>query len=234
MILQSWDTANKCSELSDYSVCTTWGVQQKHVYLLHVFRRRLDYPSLKRAVCEQAEAFGAKTILIEDRASGTQLLQELTAEGMHTIQGYQPALEKIMRMHSVSGMIENGFVHLPENAEWLAAYLYEMAVFPNGKFDDQVDSTSQSLDWFKATSQNQELGLITYLKKSASAPEPEAVPQQIPESRPCANCHGTMTQRIPGGLRCFQCGAQWLHPDYPPRAIQLTRADVLRGRIRFP
>jgi hypothetical protein len=46
-------------------------------------------------------------------------------------------------------MIENGFVHIPESAPWLAEYLHEMTVFPNGKHDDQVDSTAQFLDWFK-------------------------------------------------------------------------------------
>ena len=46
-------------------------------------------------------------------------------------------------------MIENGFVHLPKEAAWLAEYLHELMVFPNGKHDDQVDSTAQMLDWFK-------------------------------------------------------------------------------------
>jgi phage terminase large subunit-like protein len=49
-IVQSWDTANKATELSDFSVCTTWGVSGKHVFLLVVYRRRLEYPALKRAV----------------------------------------------------------------------------------------------------------------------------------------------------------------------------------------
>jgi len=71
---QSWDTANKPTDLADYSVCTTWGVKEKHLYLLHVFPKRLGYPELKRAVREHAEAFGAKTTLIEDKASGTQLI----------------------------------------------------------------------------------------------------------------------------------------------------------------
>jgi len=90
MIFQSWDTANKSTELSDYSVCTTWGVKEKHLYLLHVLRKRFDYPELKRAVREQAEAFDAAPILIEDRASGTQLIQELVSEGMHAVQKYRP------------------------------------------------------------------------------------------------------------------------------------------------
>ena len=60
MVFQSWDTANKPAELNDYSVCTTWGIKEKHAYLLHVFRKRLGYPELKRAVYEQAAAFDAK------------------------------------------------------------------------------------------------------------------------------------------------------------------------------
>jgi len=148
-ILQSWDTANKPGELSDFSVCTTWGIIGKHLYLLHVYRKRVDYPELKRAVREQADAFQAKVILIEDRASGTQLLQELVHDGVYGAQSYKPTMDKIMRLHSVSSTIENGFVHLPEQAEWLATYLHELVTFPKGKYDDQADSTSQALDWAK-------------------------------------------------------------------------------------
>lgn len=152
MILQSWDTANKPTELSDYSVCTTWGVKEKRLYLLQVFRKRLSYPDLKRAVREQAEAFNARTVLIEDRASGTQLVQELIGEGMHGVERYNPEMDKVMRMNSVTSSIENGFVLLPDQAPWLKEYVHELTVFPNGKYDDQVDSTSQALDWFKGLS----------------------------------------------------------------------------------
>jgi hypothetical protein len=54
-----------------------------------------------------------------------------------------------MRMHAQTAMIENGFVHLPKEAAWLAEYPHELTVFPNSKHDDQVDSTEQMLDWFK-------------------------------------------------------------------------------------
>jgi phage terminase large subunit-like protein len=98
-IVQSWDTANKASELSDFSVCTSWGIKGKNLYLLHVLRKRMEYPELKRAVREQCEAFAADVVLIEDKASGTQLIQELVAEGMHAVTRYQPQSVKIMRMH---------------------------------------------------------------------------------------------------------------------------------------
>lgn len=148
-VFQSWDTANKATELSDFSVCTTWGVKSSDLYLLNVYRRRLEYPDLRRAVRDMATAFKVKNILVEDKASGTQLIQDLIADGIHGVTRYQPTLEKIIRMHSVTSTIENGFVYLPETADWLAEYLHELVTFPKSRFDDQADSTSQALDWFK-------------------------------------------------------------------------------------
>ena len=141
-IVQSWDTANKATELSDFSVCTTWGVAGKELFLLGLFRRRLEYPALKRAVCEQQSLFGASVVLIEDKASGTQLIQDLIADGCHGVTRYQPTGDKTMRLHAQTAVIENGFVHIPETAPWLAEYLHELTVFPNGKHDDQADSTA--------------------------------------------------------------------------------------------
>jgi hypothetical protein len=77
---RSGSTANKASELSDFSVCTTWGIRGKDLYLLHVLRRRMEYPELKRAVREQCEAFAASVVLIEDKASGTQLIRAVPNE----------------------------------------------------------------------------------------------------------------------------------------------------------
>jgi predicted phage terminase large subunit-like protein len=167
MIFQSWDTANKPAEISDYSVCTTWGIKENRLYLLHVFRKRLGYPELKRAVRDQAEAFIPQTILIEDKASGTQLIQELVSEGMHAIKKYVPTMDKIMRMHSVTSTIENGFAHLPGKAAWLSEYLHELVSFPNSKYDDQADSTSQALDWFKQQCITPVYGLLEYYKREA-------------------------------------------------------------------
>jgi predicted phage terminase large subunit-like protein len=149
LIFQSWDTANKPGELNDFSVCTTWGVKDKHLYLVDVYRKRVDYPELKRAVREQAAKHNPKTILVEDRASGTQLIQELASEGVHEIKRYDPTMDKVTRMNTVTSTIENGRVHIPEKAPWLGEYLHELTIFPNGKFDDQADSTSQALDWYK-------------------------------------------------------------------------------------
>ena len=109
----------------------------------------MEYPALKRVVRDQYALWRPSFVLIEDKASGTQLIQELVADGLHAVTRYQPRQDKVMRMHARTAMIENGFVHLPKTAPWLAAYLHELTVFPNGRHDDQVDSTAQMLDWFK-------------------------------------------------------------------------------------
>ena len=98
---------------------------------------------------DRQNLYGVTTVLIEDKASGTQLIQELIADGCHGVTRYQPDCDKIMRLHAQTAMIENGFVSIPQSAPWLAEYLHEMTVFPNGKHDDQVDSTAQFLEWFK-------------------------------------------------------------------------------------
>ena len=104
------------------------GIRGKNLYLLHVLRRRMEYPELERALREQCETVAAHVVLIEDKASCTQLIQELVAEGMHAVTRYQPQSDKIMRMHAQAAMIENGFVHLPKEAAWLAEYLHELTV----------------------------------------------------------------------------------------------------------
>jgi predicted phage terminase large subunit-like protein len=147
-IIQSWDTANTIAEWSNYSCGTTWGLADNRIYLLDVFRKRVQYPELKRAVIAQAKLHAPTTIAIEDRASGTQLIQELNRLGL-PVEARKATSDKRMRMSNQTGQIENGFVYVPReaaDAHWLPEFLHEMSVFPNGKYDDQVDSTSQALD----------------------------------------------------------------------------------------
>lgn len=151
-IVQSWDTANKPGELNDYSVCTTWGARDGRFYLLHVLREKLNFPDLKRAVRSQAATFKPQTILIEDKASGTQLIQELRNEAVFGIKSYQPrpGSDKRMRLHEQATGFENGLVYLPSDAPWLSEYRLELTTFPGSKYDDQVDSTSQALDYMRS------------------------------------------------------------------------------------
>lgn len=148
-IVQSWDTANKESGFADFSVCTTWGQYDDDIYLLNVYRKQLDYPDLKRAVIEQRDLFHPDTILIEERASGTQLIQEFAREYLRGLEPVAPEHDKLTRLVGQTALIENGRVFLPRDAHWLADYIDELIAFPSCKYDDQVDSTSQALNYMK-------------------------------------------------------------------------------------
>jgi predicted phage terminase large subunit-like protein len=145
--LHSWDTAHKSNELNDYSVCTVWRVIDDRYYLLHVFRKRLEYPELKRKVIDLADRYKPDGVLIEDKASGTSLIQELMAERRFKLIPYEPptGTDKIMRLVAQTDLFENGQVFLPQQAPWLNDYRHELTTFPGARYDDQVDSTTQAL-----------------------------------------------------------------------------------------
>ena len=113
-ILQSWDTANKTSELSNFSVCTTWGIKDQRLYLLDVFRKKMDFPDLKRTVQDLARLHHANIVLVEEKASGISLLQQLLNDGFLIVQA-APALRgaKTMRLRSQTPKIAGGFVLFP-------------------------------------------------------------------------------------------------------------------------
>jgi predicted phage terminase large subunit-like protein len=166
-IIQSWDTANKDTELADYSVCTTWGIKDGQLFLLDAFRDKLEFPALKRKVQELAKLHGASIVLIEDKASGTSLIQELRAAGLSQVQA-APSLDgdKIMRLRVQTAKIEGGFVHFPQQASWLDDYLRELLAFPNVKYADQVDSTVFAMAW---SSTHPEPAIIQYYRKLATS-----------------------------------------------------------------
>lgn len=146
-VIQSWDTASKAEEINDYSVCTTWQECGSSYHLIDVFRARLEYPDLKRRVLAEAERHHAQVVLIEDKCSGTHLIQDLRQEGMIRPIAIHPAGDKITRMSAQSAKIEAGNVLLPEQASWLQDFQTEILQFPYSRHDDQVDSVSQFLSW---------------------------------------------------------------------------------------
>lgn len=147
-VIQSWDTAFKASESADYSCCTTWGIGDRGYYLLDLWREKVEYPELKRSV----NALGAKwspfSMLVEDKASGQSLIQELQRDTKWPIQPVQVDKDKELRANLVTPLIEAGKVFLPSNAPWAQDYVDRMATFPNGANDDDTDSTTQALSYF--------------------------------------------------------------------------------------
>jgi hypothetical protein len=79
-------------------------------------------------------------------------------------------------------MIENGFVHLPKEAAWLAEYIHELTIFPNAKHGDQVDSTAQLPDWFKQAGHEPQDGIWHYYKELAQQARTSQTPRLPPLS----------------------------------------------------
>ena len=146
-IVQSWDTASKSGELNDYSVCTTWLMRNNAYYLLDLYRARLDFPALRKQAIELERRYRPNAVLIEDKGSGIQLIQSLRESGDIYPIAITPEADKIVRASSQSAQIEAGRVFLPQQAPWLGDFQIELAAFPNGRHDDQVDSMSQFLIW---------------------------------------------------------------------------------------
>lgn len=150
-IVQSWDTAIKSGEGHDASVCLTFAEQEGKSYLLDVQALRLEYPDLKKALYGLAAQWQPQALLLEDRASGQQLLQDARRESTLPVLPRQPVGSKITRFAAVSALIEAGRVLLPEQAPWLADFEAEIYAFPNGRHDDRVDALTQYLDWLRAS-----------------------------------------------------------------------------------
>lgn len=149
-IVQSWDTAIKAAQGNDASACATFEATEHGAHkLLDMKVIRAEYPQLKRAVKEAALRFAPAAILIEDKASGQSLIQDLRREGGLPIIPILPRGDKLTRFARVTPMIEAGMVWLPRDAAWLAAFESELLAFPQGAHDDQVDAFSQYLNWVR-------------------------------------------------------------------------------------
>ncbi len=148
-MIVSWDTAMSGSELADYSACVVLHVKGETVYVLDVFRERLEYPDLRRKVIEVHHRWknyaNSYALVMEDKGSGMSLIQDLKGERIRAIAA-KPTTDKVMRMNAHTARIEAGCVHLPQKAGWLEEFRREVMLFPAGKYDDQVDALSQGLD----------------------------------------------------------------------------------------
>jgi predicted phage terminase large subunit-like protein len=147
-IIVSWDTAMTSKELADYSACVILLVRGETVYVLDVYRARLDYPDLKRKVIQVYRRWRLSAsnciLIVENKGSGMSLIQDLRCDDIHAI-AVQPEGDKVMRMNEQSARIEAGAVLLPKQAAWLEEFRREVLVFPNSHHSDQVDAFSQAL-----------------------------------------------------------------------------------------
>jgi predicted phage terminase large subunit-like protein len=151
-IFQSWDTAFKTNEENDYTVCTTWQITEDGYYLLDLWRGRVEFPELKRKVIEKGKQFRITEILIEDHASGQSLIQELNRNTRLPIKPIKKDKDKMSYVYAVTPLIESGKVRLPTGSSDnnnIEDFINECEDFPNGEFDDIVDSMTQFLNYAK-------------------------------------------------------------------------------------
>ena len=155
-ILQTWDTAFEKNNRADYSAGTTWGVfnyeedyGMPNIILLNTYRKRVEYPDLKRDVLKEYRDFEPDGVLIEKKASGAPLIYDLRAMGI-PVQDFTPGKgqDKIARLNAVSDIIASGKVWVPET-RWAEELIDEIAEFPSGQHDDLVDATTLALMRFR-------------------------------------------------------------------------------------
>lgn len=144
-IYQSWDTAFKEGRENDYSVCLTIGYCNMGFCLIDRWKGKIDFPGLLNIAKSLASKYRPNKIGIEDAASGQSLFQSMKKSTDLPIEPIRVDRDKITRLHAVSPYVESGRVFLPEGEEWVADFMHQLSVFPNGKHDDDVDSFTQAL-----------------------------------------------------------------------------------------
>jgi predicted phage terminase large subunit-like protein len=155
-VIQSWDTAFEAKTTADFSACTTWGVfyneeenMKPQVILLDAFKDRMDFPELKRVALKHYQEWEPDAFIVEKKAAGAPLIQELRAMGI-PVQETNPSRgnDKIVRLNAVSDLFSSGTVWAPDT-RWAREVIEEVAAFPVGEHDDYVDTTSQALLRFR-------------------------------------------------------------------------------------
>ena len=154
-IIQSYDTAFSKKETADYSAITTWGVfspddVKPALILLDARRGRWEFPELKEIALKEYNYWEPEMGLIEAKASGLPLSDELRRSGI-PITNYTPTRgnDKRTRVNANAPMFESGLVYYPEGRTFAEEVIEECAAFPYGENDDYVDTVTQALMRFR-------------------------------------------------------------------------------------
>jgi len=146
-VVMSWDTAFKEKTQSDYSAGIVAGEAEDGIYLLDCIRQRMSYPALKQKARTWAERYRPNALLIEDKASGQSLIQELQQETALPVVPIKVDTDKVSRAWAVVPTWEARRVAIPAGAPWADELLEELYTFPRAAHDDQVDAFTQLLNY---------------------------------------------------------------------------------------
>ena len=168
-IVQSYDCAFTDKEYNDPTAMTTWGVFKPmdgpmSVLLIDCWAEHLTFPLLKPKVLDEwrvsyGEGKDAKRpdlILVEDKAAGISLIQELRQAHL-PVRGYNPGkADKMQRLQITASIFATGRVWLPESGvrkgyvkDWAEGFLSQICAFPDSSHDDYVDSATQAIRLLK-------------------------------------------------------------------------------------
>lgn len=135
------------TETAAFSVCTTWGILGRRLFLIDVLRKRLDCHKIEPAILHMKEKYQAACVILETAGVGVAIGNSiLKREGSRRwFCSHSPVLSKVDRAIAQTPKIERKRVYLPLDAPWLQAFESEIASFPMSKYCDQVDSLTQFL-----------------------------------------------------------------------------------------
>lgn len=152
------DTAQKIKEQNDYSVFQVWARSPKTgIYLIDQVRGKWEAPELESKLIEfwnkhkpnHYKPFGAQVIKIEDKSSGSSLIQSIKNDYLIPVEPIQRNRDKVLRAMGVVKYFASGYIHLPEDREWVHDYKEEFARFTplmTHKHDDQIDPTMDAVE----------------------------------------------------------------------------------------
>lgn len=140
----SVDAAFKDGEQNDYVAIQVWGKKGPKIYLIDAVKAHLNFQATMDVILQKRALFNVNTILVEDKANGTAIIETLRRKIPGVI-AVEPKGGKVARVNAVSFAIESGHVYVPEDKHFTNDFIEECASFPNGKNDDQVDCCSQAL-----------------------------------------------------------------------------------------
>lgn len=152
------DTAQKTKEHNDYSVFQFWARSRSQgIFLIDQARGKWEAPELESMMVEfwnkhkptQYKPTGAQMVKIEDKSSGSSLIQSIQKDYFIPVEPIQRNTDKVLRAMGVVKYFASGFIHLPRNAEWLYDYKDEFRKFTalmTHKHDDQIDPTMDAVE----------------------------------------------------------------------------------------
>ena len=156
-VMHSWDFASGESADASWTVMSEWSVGPQGYYLTFVDRSRRRYGELLPLLYALRDDRRPNVVLIENRGLGQSVIRDLEVDAslweLRTVDPMGKG-DKFTRAVGHTGLLEAGRLFLPEQAPWLADFMTELSGFPNARFDDQIDSMSQALDYLRSNVRN--------------------------------------------------------------------------------